>query len=626
MSLIKVDKATFPAGTFSLYVKSAPHEREVEGKVVLHLSYPSFVKGVWIKLQGTASSFSPECGMVKADLLRGEEEHHEDGLHQVFLGFGQGDESHGSVLELAPGRHHWPFHFKLPSAAPASYFDGRHTISYELVATVDSPNVFPSTLHIRSVWRVLNCSHLQVVRAREEQVEGNRRLLRSNTALQSDKGVGFLPSMLHILRSPTRLTLRGLHSPHTHSSSPFESKGYAMFPFATAQHQYPVLCTLSPPRQVVLRAELISEICFRNHPKLPFVSKLTGRGEKAPKVSECSTGSTEYVLWRGSNVSADGQSVLSVPLNIATDARERAILAKPSPHPLNPHHGKILHYTSEGPLFRHRLLLRVTAVRGGGGEELCVVVGEVVVLPPHPKMEALPVHVSSAPHTSTSTSAPPASTSTSAPSTSASAPTSTSTSQEVPSARADIHRSLSNGSIATPARRRTREASASLDMHLAPIATTAATTNTAATTVNTTTAPISGSASASAPSVVLPFSQFTAAHAAHAAHAPSRPNSAQPSASSSARRPLRTNAFPDSESAFAVAVAGFTPSTGITTVGVTASTVGVAVGATVGVTSATATATVTAGNLPGYRNHGGLASFRAQFPTGQARSRAQGTR
>jgi hypothetical protein len=85
MSLIKVDKATFPAGTFSLYVKSAPHEREVEGKVVLHLSYPSFVKGVWIKLQGTASSFSPECGMVKVDLLGGEEEHHEDGMHQVEI-------------------------------------------------------------------------------------------------------------------------------------------------------------------------------------------------------------------------------------------------------------------------------------------------------------------------------------------------------------------------------------------------------------------------------------------------------------------------------------------------------------------------------------------------------------
>jgi hypothetical protein len=82
-ALTKVDRATFPDGTFSLYVKSSENQREIEGKVVLHLNYPAFIKGCWIKLCGTASSSSVEHGVVNVDLLKGEEEYHSDGLHQV---------------------------------------------------------------------------------------------------------------------------------------------------------------------------------------------------------------------------------------------------------------------------------------------------------------------------------------------------------------------------------------------------------------------------------------------------------------------------------------------------------------------------------------------------------------
>lgn len=177
-SYVKVCKSTFSTGTMAMYVNTttSPKEREIEGKVLLKLAYPSFVKGVWIKLVGTNSVSSENLGVLSHDLFYGDEDHHKDGLHQVLIGFGEGDNSHGTYLEMGAGRHSWPFHFKLPYYAPGSYFDGSLAISYKLVAIIDSPLVQSSTnrLILQHDHIAMNYSHFSYVRLKESQVTENR--------------------------------------------------------------------------------------------------------------------------------------------------------------------------------------------------------------------------------------------------------------------------------------------------------------------------------------------------------------------------------------------------------------------------------------------------------------------
>lgn len=159
-----------------MYINSNSNNREVEGKVVVKLSYPSFMKGVWIKLVGNNTLSSEKNGLLTHDLFVGEEEHHKDGLHQVLVGFGDGDNSHGAYLEMAAGRHSWPFHFRLPHHAPASYFDGKIYVSYRLLAVIESPIIQTpnSRLTLSHNWLVLNYSNYNYVRIKETQITENR--------------------------------------------------------------------------------------------------------------------------------------------------------------------------------------------------------------------------------------------------------------------------------------------------------------------------------------------------------------------------------------------------------------------------------------------------------------------
>lgn len=175
---IKVGKGVFTTGTLGMYLNTttSPKEREIEGKVLLKLTYPSFVKGVWIKLVGTNSVSSEKFGVLSSDLFLGDEDHHKDGLHQVLIGFGEGDNSHGTYLEMGAGRHSWPFHFKLPYYAPASYFDGNNAISYKLVLIIDSPLVQTANnrLTLQHECVAANYSNFSYVRLKEAQVTENR--------------------------------------------------------------------------------------------------------------------------------------------------------------------------------------------------------------------------------------------------------------------------------------------------------------------------------------------------------------------------------------------------------------------------------------------------------------------
>jgi hypothetical protein len=184
---LKVAKGSFSTGAVSLMINTSasPTEREIEGKVILKLAYPSFVKGVWIKLVGINSIVSDKFGCLSHDLFAGDEEHHIDGLHQVFIGFGEGDFSNGTFLELAPGRHIWPFHFKLPYYAPASYYDGKIHISYKLIVTLDSPSVqaLNGKMNLQYEWVIFNYSNFSHLRIKDEQLVNNRYIISAALTL-----------------------------------------------------------------------------------------------------------------------------------------------------------------------------------------------------------------------------------------------------------------------------------------------------------------------------------------------------------------------------------------------------------------------------------------------------------
>jgi hypothetical protein len=174
---VKIAKGAFPTGTMSIYInEKASTERDIVGKVVVKAAFSTFIKGVWVKLVGTNSVFCDRYGVQSHDLFTGEDDFYKDGFHQVLVGFGDGDNCHGSYLELAAGRHSWPFCFKIPYQAPATYFDGRISINYRLVGTLDSPVIQSSNnrLILNHEHITPNYSHYSYVRVKEAQIAENK--------------------------------------------------------------------------------------------------------------------------------------------------------------------------------------------------------------------------------------------------------------------------------------------------------------------------------------------------------------------------------------------------------------------------------------------------------------------
>jgi hypothetical protein len=175
---VKIAKGAFPTGTMSVYIntKASTKDREIVGKVVLKAAFPTFVKGVWMKFVGTNTVSSERYGVLSHDLFTGDEDHYKDGFHQVLLGFGDGDNCHGTYLELAAGRHSWPFYFRLPYYAPATYFDGKIAFTYKLVATLESPVIqtMDSRLTLKHEYVSYSYSNYSLVRIKEMQVTSNK--------------------------------------------------------------------------------------------------------------------------------------------------------------------------------------------------------------------------------------------------------------------------------------------------------------------------------------------------------------------------------------------------------------------------------------------------------------------
>lgn len=132
-----------------------------------------------MKLMGVNCILSDKFGIITQDVFSGDADHYKDGFHQVLVGFGDGDNSHGSYLELATGRHSWPFYFKLPYYAPPTYFDGRISMNYKVVATFESPVIQASNNKMMLSYEHVapNGSHFAFVRLKETQISENKYVI-----------------------------------------------------------------------------------------------------------------------------------------------------------------------------------------------------------------------------------------------------------------------------------------------------------------------------------------------------------------------------------------------------------------------------------------------------------------
>lgn len=153
----------------------------VRGVVELNLARtPCIVRGAWIKLAGTATATAkPEVLTEGAmapplsstvQLLREDEEFHNGGVTETFVGFGeQVDDREADMVELSESSYSWPFVFKLPTNCPFSYCDDHVEVSYSLTAVLDAPIVPLSvaTLQHTLVVGALTSAALEAVGAPE---------------------------------------------------------------------------------------------------------------------------------------------------------------------------------------------------------------------------------------------------------------------------------------------------------------------------------------------------------------------------------------------------------------------------------------------------------------------------
>lgn len=182
MSFRKVSKENFGAGSVSLYLNAnnessmmnyLSKDREIEGKVLLNIMIPTFLKGIWVKILGSTTINYPDNSKLNQynintfDLFKESDEYYLDGLHEVLLGFGEEDNNYGSLVDIKPGRYQYPFLFKLPFNAPASYFDTNVNISYKIIVMLDSPSV-SNRIAMENEIIIPGCSKLYCLKLRED--------------------------------------------------------------------------------------------------------------------------------------------------------------------------------------------------------------------------------------------------------------------------------------------------------------------------------------------------------------------------------------------------------------------------------------------------------------------------
>lgn len=142
----------FHGGSISLFVNSQQEiigqERCINGKIEITISDITFVRGIWVRLQGittvqdSSSKKFSNNHIFTETLLTNEEDFFVDGIYRIFIGFGKHDIDHDQLVQLHSGTYTWPFMFTIHSDShPLSYCDQFVRTEYNILAQVDCPNI-----------------------------------------------------------------------------------------------------------------------------------------------------------------------------------------------------------------------------------------------------------------------------------------------------------------------------------------------------------------------------------------------------------------------------------------------------------------------------------------------------
>lgn len=180
MRVSRLSKAEFSHGQLSLYGHPDPlvAGQGITGHVELNIKHSVFARGLWIKLVGKNRT---EQGDI--DLLKGDRDHHIDGVHQVFFGFGEEDDDNGALLELPVGKSRYAYNFKLPADSPLSYCDDTTEVYYKLTCVFDGAGIPLQHSQASSIMIVGYNSDTSI-----SKMLKSANYIRQNTIIKGDDG------------------------------------------------------------------------------------------------------------------------------------------------------------------------------------------------------------------------------------------------------------------------------------------------------------------------------------------------------------------------------------------------------------------------------------------------------
>ena len=211
--------------------------QEIFGRVDVTLQTICFVRGIWIKFTAINRIVVDQNKVIASDLLENEQDHHKNGLHEVFIGFGEDDIDEGNLLELQPGHYAWPFSFQLPKASPLSYCDDNIDVTYSLTAVFDCPLLPLTTGSVNYNFIVNKVSKSEVQRS----IHTNTKIIGLNGKILSSKTVPQRGNSRSALKSVKNYLLGNSDN---HFLTLTSTSGPAIFPFTTGQSELAVQCAL----------------------------------------------------------------------------------------------------------------------------------------------------------------------------------------------------------------------------------------------------------------------------------------------------------------------------------------------------------------------------------------------
>ena len=369
--LLSLDKSVVPEsssgpGTPRGVLRQYCPSELLSGCVTVQLEYKQFVRGIWVKLSGANLVLNQTIDGVKkkiiADVLSDEPDHYCGGLHQVLLGLGEEpstEVNYNDLLELDAGSHVFPFSIAIPAGAPLTYCDENCSLAYNLDALLDSPSVSNASSTVSTTIVVGGISEeLYIETLAQDNVLGSQTTT-SDYRIQFTNSVSDLKKLscaYNFLRSSLGYPAAHVSVECLSGPSVFEFTGsgasYIKMKYGVSKYAF--------KKDVVIRTELLSNVVLYRRRKVN------------DKVQLCQVGSYSHPIFSLdktiSKHSAEAQAgCLSVDIPIRVDSSQRLVCLsewpRPSPLAHGDNDGFINHFTTSGPLFTYKVLVKVSVFK-----------------------------------------------------------------------------------------------------------------------------------------------------------------------------------------------------------------------------------------------------------------------